>query len=174
MIIISLLLARCLLGTWGDNLYPSSHSVFSIAQWNRNYQSHFTDGATGLWGQETYEVYAINGGGAKKHWNSQSLRFVCSTSPKTPQSTVSCGDLGYDSGFVTTVRCSALASLAPAYPSGLEPDLFPRLSSPCVSSGPAHHLSSWIWELYSSGIGGGWILWKCDSILLSSRQLDSL
>lgn len=66
MIIISLLLARCLLGTWGDNLYPSSHSVFSIAQWNRNYQSHFTDGATGLWGQETYEVYAINGGGGKK------------------------------------------------------------------------------------------------------------
>ena len=119
------------------------------------------------------EVYAINRG-AKKHWNSQSLRFVCSTSPKTHQSTVSCGDLGYDSGFVTTVRCSALASLAPAYPSGLQPDLFPRLSSPCVSSGPAHHLSSWIWELYSSSIGGGWILWKCDSIHLSSRQLDSL
>ena len=32
MIIMSLLFARCLLGTWGGYLYPSSHSVFSIAQ----------------------------------------------------------------------------------------------------------------------------------------------
>ena len=86
MIIISLLLARCLLGTWGDNLYPSSHSVFSIAQWNRNYQSHFTDGATGLWGQETYEVYAINGGGGQKNTEIHKVWGLSAPPPPKPTS----------------------------------------------------------------------------------------
>lgn len=43
-----------------------------------------------------------------------------------------------------------------------------------VCSGGQLTLPSCVWGLYSSGIGGGWILWKCDSIHLSSRQLDSL
>lgn len=128
----------CLLGTWGGNWDLSSHSVFSIAQWNRNYQSHFTDRATGLWrSRNLLKCMPLIGG--KKHWNLQSLRFVCSTSPSLMRWP------GLWLGIWDYSQCSALASWAPAYPSGLQPDLFPRLSPPlCVQwpSSPPFQLES--------------------------------
>lgn len=102
----------CLLGTWEAIYICHPIPVFSIAQWNRNYQSHFH--RSGHWTLRSRNLleYMPLIGGQKNTEIYKSLRFVCSTSPP-----VLCGDLGYDSGSVTTVRCSSACFLVPAYPS---------------------------------------------------------
>lgn len=124
-------------------------------------------------GNATWSVSSPPGRG-RTHQNTEICTFRRSSAPPLEPNArlrhpVTWAMNGMWPGSVLAAACSA-----PAFPSGFQPDLLPRPGSPWVSNGPLCSASSCIWEQCSSGIGGGWILWKCDPIHFSSRQLDSL
>lgn len=156
----------------GGNIHQS---VFSMGRCNWHYQPRSVDEAIGLWGSAICWSMFSNKGGRGRRTPKATTSEVCLPLFHNPaiRSVIQWPGLwlmicSHGQAFCHCPLCTCLAPL-PSF----KPDLSGRLCSLCVqwaaSLTPKLHP-----RLYSSRIGGGWILWKCDSIHLSSRQLDSL